>query len=357
MRSTRAVNTIGILVTAALALPLTSSAQTASNPPTGKTGSWSVPRTPWGDPDIQGLWPANDMQGTPYERPESFGTRATLTDEEFTARQQARERQVKSDSEVYVPAGQRTGIGGPSHWSAGERGNPQRQASLVVDPPTGRIPPMTEEGKKRIALARSTYYFDFPDAVVAHPFEKFEDLGPYDRCITRGVLSSMLPTAYNMGTEIMQIPGAVVIRNEMIHETRIIPVDGRPHISPKIRSYMGDSRGRWEGDTLVIETTHFNGKVGLTRNGNTLLTSPNLKLVERITRTDANTLQYEATVHDPDTWTQPWTVALPLTHHPEYQFFEYACHEGNYSMRNILSASRAEEKKASESGSGSTNQP
>src|SRR5678816_2708666 len=127
-----------------------------------QTKSWSVPRTPWGDPDIQGLWPANDMQGTPYERPESFGTRATLNDKEFAERQAARERQVRADGEVFVPQGQRAGIGGPSHWSAGERGNPQRQASLVVDPPNGRIPPMTEEGKKRIELARSTYYFDFP---------------------------------------------------------------------------------------------------------------------------------------------------------------------------------------------------
>ena len=128
---------------------------------------------------------------------------------------------------------------------------------------------------------------------------------PYDRCITRGVLASMLPTAYNMGTEIMQVPGAVVIRNEMIHETRIIPVDGRPRISSKIRSYMGDSRGHWEGDTLVIETINFNGKVGITRNGNTLLTSADLKLTERLTRVDADTLIYEATVDDPRTWTRP----------------------------------------------------
>jgi hypothetical protein len=245
-----------------------------------------------------------------------------------------------------VPQGQRTGIGGPSHWSAGERGNPQRQASLVVDPPNGRIPPMTEEGKKLFDRARSTYYYDFPDAVVSHPFETYEDLGPYDRCITRGVMASMLPTAYNMGTEIMQIPGAVVIRNEMIHETRIIPTDGRPRISSTIRSYMGDSRGHWEGDTLVIETTNFNGKVGITRNGNTLLTSPDLRLTERLTRVDADTLIYEATVDDARTWTRPWKVSLPLTQHPEYQFFEYACHEGNYAVRNILSAERTAEKKA-----------
>ena len=348
MRSRHLAQALVILVAAALALPVVAASQTTAS------GSWTVPRTPWGDPDIQGLWPANDMQGTPYERPEAMGTRATLNDEEFAAREAARERQAKADGEVYVPQGQRTGIGGPSHWSAGERGVPQRQASLVVDPPNGRIPAMTAEGKQRIALARSTYYYDFPDAVVAHPFEEFDDLGPYDRCITRGVLASMLPTGYNMGTEIMQIPGAVIIRNEMIHETRIIPVDGRPHLSSNIRQYMGDSRGRWEGDTLVIETTNFNGKIGITRNGNTLLTSPDLTLVERITRVDADTLQYEATVNDARTWTQPWKVALPLKQHPEYQFFEYACHEGNYSMRNILSASRVEEQK---SGSSTSSQP
>jgi hypothetical protein len=353
------LKTLAVLIVAALAQPSVAAAQAtgSSSSTTAKAAKqWTVPRTPWGDPDIQGLWPSNDMQGTPYERPESLGTRATLNDKEFAERQAARERQVRADGEVFVASGTRTGIGGPSHWSAGERGEPQRQASLVVDPSNGRIPPLTEQGKKRIALARSTYYYDFPDAVVAHPFETFEDLGPYDRCITRGVLSSMMPTAYNMGTEIIQIPGAVVIRNEMIHETRIIPVDGRPHIGANIRQYMGDSRGHWDGDTLVIETTNFNGKVGLTRNGNTLLTSPNLTLVERLTRVDATTLQYEAAVDDPATWTRAWKVSLPLKQHPEYQFFEYACHEGNYAMRNILSAERAAEKKNAVAPSG-TSQP
>ena len=178
---------------------------------------------------------------------------------------------------------------------------------------------MTEEGRTRIEKARSTYFLDFPNDVVSHPFETFEDLGPYDRCISRGALASMLPTGYNMGTEILQVPGFVIIRIEMIHETRIIPLDGRPHVSPNIRSWMGDPRGRWEGDTLVIETTNFNGKVGLTRNGNTLLTSPDLRLVERLTRVDADTIQYEATVEDPKTWTRNWKVSLPFTQHPEYR--------------------------------------
>ncbi len=172
---------------------------------------------------------------------------------------------------------------------------------------------MTADGDRRSKEAYSTYFLDFPDAVTAHPFDTFEDLGPYDRCITRGLLPSMLPTAYNMGNQIFQIPGFVIIRNEMIHETRVIPLDGRPHVGTKIRSYMGDSRGHWEGDTLVIESSNFNGKVGITRNGNTLPTSPEMRIVERITRVDATTLQYQATVTDPATWTRPWTVSLPLT--------------------------------------------
>jgi hypothetical protein len=285
------------------------------------------------------------MQGTPYERPQDVQGEV-VSDAQFAERQRARQEQAEQDAEQFVANRPRrnAGTGPPSHW--GERGNPSRQASLVVDPPDGRIPPMTEEGQKRRALARSTYWYDFPDAVVQHPFETFEDLGPYDRCITRGVLASMLPTGYNMGTRILQYPGHVVIQNEMIHEVRVIPVNGRGHISSRIRSYMGDSIGRWEGDTLVIETTNFNAKVGLTRNGNTLLHSPDLKLTERLTRVDVNTIQYEATVDDPKTWTRPWRVALPLTQHPEYQMFEYACHEGNYAVRNILSAERAAEKAA-----------
>ena len=307
--------------------------------------SWTVPRTAWGDPDLQGLWPSMDMQGTPYERPAQFGERATLTEQELAERQTQSQRQAEVDSETALntqraPRG--TGTGPPSHW--GERGRPSVQASLIVDPPDGRFPPMTADGERRSKEAYSTYFLDFPDAVTAHPFNTFDDLGPYDRCITRGLLPSMLPTGYNMGNQILQMPGFVVIRNEMIHETRVIPLDGRPHIGHAIRQYLGDSRGHWEGDTLVIETTNFNGKVGITRNGNTLPTSRELRIVERITRVEAVTLQYQATVSDPMTWTRPWTVALPLKSHPEYGMYEYACHEGNYAMKHILSGARADEK-------------
>jgi hypothetical protein len=313
----------------------------------GAAKTWTVPRTAWGDADLQGLWPSIDMQGTPYERAQDLGARSTLTAQELAERQTQSARQAEADGETVVNTQRRaqargTGIGAPSHW--GERGKPSTQASLIVDPPDGRFPPMTADGERRSKEAYSTYSLDFPDAVTAHPFDTFEDLGPYDRCITRGLLPSMLPTAYNMGNQIFQIPGFVVIRNEMIHETRVIPLDGRAHVNTKIRSYMGDSRGHWEGDTLVIETSNFNGRVGMTRNGNTLPTSRDLKIVERITRVDAATLHYQATVTDPLTWTRPWTIALPLKLHPEYGMFEYACHEGNYAVKHILSGARADER-------------
>jgi hypothetical protein len=321
----------------------------APSAPAAKAASWTPPRTPWGDPDLQGIWPSIDMQGTPLERPANLGQRAVLTDEEFAARESQSRRQAGLDAETVVvqrprPDG-RPGTGPPSHW--GERGKPTRQASLIIDPPDGRLPPMTPEGQRRAKLMRSTYYLDFPDAVEAHPFNEFSDLGPYDRCISRGPLASMLPTGYNMGNQIFQVPGYVVIVNEMIHETRVIPLDGRPHLGSSIRLYMGDSRGRWEEDTLVVETMNLNGKVGLTRNGNTTPTSQDLRIVERFTRVDSGTIQYEATIEDPQIWTRPWKVTLPLKQHSEYGMFEYACHQGNYGMTNILSGARADERKSS----------
>ena len=177
--------------------------------------------------------------------------------------------------------------------------------------------------------------------------------GPAANCVPNG-MPSIMTQPYPM--EILFTPGKITILIEAYAQWRQIFTDGRAHPEDPDLTFNGHSTGHWEGDTLVIETTNFNGKVGITRNGNTLLTSPDLKVVERLTRVDANTLQYEATVDDPQTWTRSWKIALPFTRHPEYQFFEYACHEGNYAMRNILSASRAEEKKAP-SGGASSSQP
>ena len=188
--------------------------------------------------------------------------------------------------------------------------------------------------ERRAAAVRSTYVLD-------HPFNSFNDLGPYDRCISRGPVGSVLPVIYNNGNQIIQTPGYVIVRIEMIHEVRVIPLDGRAHLPPSIRQWMGDSRGHWDGDTLVVETTNLNGRTGIRGNGNQMPMSTATRIVERLTRTGPDTIQYRMTVDDPRTWTRPWTITYPLRRDPAYGMFEYACHEGNYAMRNMLTASRA----------------
>ncbi len=296
----------------------------------------SVPRTPWGDPDLQGVWPSGGLITVPFERPVALGTRAELTDAEFAQRAAEVERQAKADA-VEFSAGGGGGVNPPSHWLEGGRAS--RQASLIVDPPNGRLPPMTEDGARRAKA--------WPSTNPAVGYARAQDFNIYDRCVTRGVLGSTFPNIYNSGIEILQAPGVVVIRYEMIHEARIIPLDGRRPLAPGIRSYMGDARGRWEGAALVVETTNFNGKTGsLGRNGNGNPTSDALRLVERFTRRDADTLEYSVVVTDPQTWTRPWTVAMSLTRDRDYVMYEYACHEGNYAIANILRGFRAAERAA-----------
>jgi hypothetical protein len=294
----------------------------------------SVPRTPWGDPDLQGIWPSGALITVPFERPVEFGMRALLTDKEYAERVTEVQRQAEDDAEP-ISKGTAPSVNPPSHWL--EIGRPSRQASLIVDPPDGRLPPMTDDGKRRAAAWPSTN----PTA----PYARAQDFNIYDRCLTRGVLGSSVPNIYNSGMEIHQAPGLVVLRYEMIHETRIIPLDGRSHLAPAIRSYMGDTRGRWDGQTLVVETTNFNGKTGsYGRNGNGNPTSEALRLTERFTRRGADALEYSVTVEDPRTWTKPWTVAFSLTRDPGYVMYEYACHEGNYAIANILRGFRATER-------------
>jgi hypothetical protein len=313
--------------------------------PSAQTGTstWVTPRTPWGDPDLQGVWPGTAMMGVPIERPRQLADRAFLSDEEFSAREAQSRAQSQADGQPVVQAagpGRGGGTGPPGHW--GERGRPQRQSSLVVDPKDGRIPAMTAEGERRTAAVPKTWYYDNDGG---GPFNAPADLSAYDRCITRGVIGSMLPVGYNAGNEIVQAPGYVALRNEMIHETRVIPLDGRPQLPPAIRQYMGSSVGRWEGETLVVETTNMTDKTGAGANGRAIFHSDALRLTERFTRIDANTLRYEITIDDPVMWTRPWTLAFPLKQEPDYGMFEYACHEGNYGLRNILSGSRADERR------------
>src|SRR3954467_4970031 len=307
--------------------------------------AYTPPKTAWGDPDLTGLWPSTDMVGVPFERPANFGERNEVTQEEYDARQKQQSTRAAADSEetVSTAARQGDGTGPPSHWL--EWGKASRQASLIVEPADGRLPPTTPEGQRRAATLKNTY-------VMFDGFADPTELGPYDRCISRGPLGSIFPVIYNNGNQILQFPGFVVIRYEMIHEVRVIPLDGRAHVSPKIRSYMGDARGHWDGNTLVVETTNLNGRTGAQGNGNLLMMSDEAKIVERYTRTAADSLQYEVSVTDPRTWTKPWKASFPLRREMSYGMFEYACHEGNHAMSNILSASRAADKATTNTSGG-----
>jgi hypothetical protein len=279
---------------------------------------WTLPRTPWGAPDLQGVWTSDDARSVPMQRPAQFGDRRLLTDQEFAERKR-RDDETRGDTKQ----GAGTFVG-----EVGSR--TVRQTSLVVDPPDGRTPPVTAESQARAAETA---------VLRARLPQTWEDRSISDRCITRGVLAA-LPALYGNGLRIVQNPNYVAISYEMIHETRIIPLDGRPHLSKRVRLYMGDPRGRWDGDTLVIDTTNFSSRTVVGQNQ----TSELLHVSERLTRVSAETIQYEATIEDPRTWVRPWTVTVPISTQPGYQIFSYECHEGNFALRNILSAARAEEQ-------------
>ena len=305
------------------------------------------------------MWPGN--VSAPLQRPANLGERTTLTDEEFAQREAQARAQADADNRQYItppaPAGaagqgrggrgggRGGGIGPPDHWL--ERGAPIRQTSLIVDPPNGRLPALAAGAEERRKAANGGRGMPGEWRGTA---DSYDDLNIYYRCITRGLLGSVIPVIYGNGNEIVQAPGYVVFRNEMIHESRVIPLDGRPHVSSSIRMYMGDSRGRWEGETLVVETTNLTDKVAIGSNGAGYPGDPGyhslaLKVTERFTRTGPDTLLYQATVDDPQTWARPWTLQIPLARGTDPHLFEYACHEGNYAMRNILSAARTEDPK------------
>ena len=325
--------------------------------------NYAVPRTPWGDPDLQGKWPGTAMVGVPMTRDAALGERNWLTEEEFQARVARAEQQAETDlAEFDIETGADTpggAVGGPvsppPHWL--ERGEPQYQASLIVDPANGQYPPTVDAaqgaggrggagagGGRGGAGGRGGGGGGFG----GNAADSYLDRSNYDRCITRGIAGSILPVIYNNGNEIFQAPGYVAIQNEMIHEARIIPLDGRPHADPAIRMWIGDSRGHWEGDTLVIETRNLNDQTSIGSNGGGRRIDKDSVLTEKLTRIDDDTLLYSMTINDPKTWTAPWTFQLPLEREDDYGMFEYACHEGNYAMFNILSGARAEERRAAE---------
>jgi hypothetical protein len=301
--------------------------------------SWTAARTPWGDPDIAGIFTTDDELGVPFERPEQFAGREFVTDEEFAQRLTQAQRQADADQEEFVAprAGAGSGAEGgstgpPNHWL--EHGKPSHRSSVVVAPADGRIPFLNDEARQRSTIAVNARTSG------RRPFDGPEAMDLYDRCITRGFPHVIFPTIYNNTSQIVQGPGYVAMRYEMIHDVRVIPLDGSRHVSPKIRPYFGDSRGHWEGDTLVVDVTNFPANTVNYRGAGGAL-----HVIERFHRVDASTVRYDVTIEDPTTFSRPWTAALSLKIDSRLaQVPEYACHEGNYAMTNILNGARAEEK-------------
>jgi hypothetical protein len=331
----RRLITVSIVVLVVLmALPVLAQ-NTAKPGASAANARWIAPKTPWGDPDLQGIWTSDDCISTPLQRPANMGDRLYLTEQELAEREGTLSRQAETDKQEFVGSNQRAGTGPPGHW--GERARrPCRQTSLIIEPANGRMPDILPEA--RLRPVGDGAGVNTPKA------ETWEDFSYYIRCITRGVAGSILPVIYGNGQQILQSPGYVTILQEMVHEARIIPLDGKPHPSSRILTYMGDPRGRWEGNTLVVETTNFlPGKTGIGANGGGTPTSEALKLTERYTRVGPNELKYEVTVDDPKTFAAPFKIGFPLTQEPGYENFEYACHEGNNAMFNSLSGARAAE--------------
>ena len=296
--------------------------------------SWTAPRTPWGDPDLQGNYTNKYETSTPFERPKEFEGRRMedITAHELAAAVARRQDDTLARAKFFGgdPEGK---IGNSAEFRDIYEITKGSRPWFVIEPQDGKIPPILPEARTRIANAPRTGSFG------NGPFNSHEDFSLMDRCITRGLPGSMLPGQYGNSYQIVQGPGFVAIRYEMVHETRVIPLDNRERVAASIRSDMGVARGHWEGNTLVVETTNFKARSAY-RNAN----ADTLKLVERFTRTAPDKIEWTVTVDDPTTWSRPWTFAIPLTMNDQEAIFEYACHEGNQAIRNILNASRAAER-------------
>jgi hypothetical protein len=321
---------IMLAVAGAVLLAAAPMAQQPAGTP-GAAAKWTAPRTPWGDPDLQGIYTNKDENNTPFERPpelagkrmSDYGEKEML--ELSKQRQEAAARQAPT---IGGTAEEDTGAG-PPHWYENlEAVN--AQPWLVIEPEDGRVPALTAAAKERAAARQAARR-------ERGPADSYKDRGIYDRCISRGVPDSIRPIIYGSSYDITQAPGYVVVRYEMIHEARVIPLDGRPKLSPVIRQYMGDSRGRWEGDTLVVETTNIH------ENMNFRGASSGLKVTERFTPVGPDRISWEARMEDPTTWESPWAIRMPLKRDDTQAIFEYACHEGNRALENILKAARAQD--------------
>lgn len=287
------------------------------------------PVTAWGAPDLQGIWDFATI--TPLERPTALAGKEVFDEQEAAQFEKTTLEQRNADRRDGAKESDVGRAYNQFWWDYGTRTVGTRRTSLIVDPADGRIPPLTDEAKKRSAAL---------SAIRNRPATGPEDRNLWERCIVApNAGPPMLPSAYNNNVQIFQTPTTVVIFNEMINDARVVPLDGRPHLPENIRQWRGDSRGRWQGKTLIVDTTNFRADAAF--RGSTAA----LHLVERFTRLDADTLHYEFTVSDPATWTKPWSVSLPMIK-TEGPIFEYACHEGNYGMVNLLSGARAQEKAA-----------
>ena len=337
-----------IIAAAVLVGVLPATGQTTTSQP----NEWTVPRTPDGQPDLQGVWDYRTI--TPLQRPEELGDKVFLTDEEAAELEQEtvdrNERLLNRAPERTTAADNvdRREDGTPGFYNnfwldQGTTAIGTRRTSLIVDPPDGRLPPLTTTAQRRADSAEAERIAEVRRGL--RPADSWEDLDPGDRCIQHAKAGPPISRGgYNNNIQLFQTPGHVAILNEQNHDVRIVPLDGRLHVGPQIRQWMGDSRGRWEGDTLVVETIHFNGKHD--QIGRPLLnTGEHLSLVERFTRTDPETLLYEYTVTDPTIWVTPWTAQHPMKTNPDL-IYEFACHEGNYGIYNILAGSRIEEAAA-----------
>jgi hypothetical protein len=306
------------------ALPLVVTAYNAGPPI-----KYAVPRTPWGDPDLQGVWSSDDTSGIPLSRPANLGENLYQTDEQWAARQKQTEQGIQNALNAI----------GTFRGDYARRAF--RQTSLIVDPPDGRTPAFTPAAEKRRAPRDRGTFGD-------GPFETPEDFTMYDRCITRGIVGSVLRVVYGNGNRVVQAPGMVVISYEMIHDTRVIYTDGRPHVSQGIRQLLGDSRARWEGDELVVETTNLTDKTSIGLNGNGLRHSDKMVITERFKRVAEDVIQYQITIDDPVTYVRPFTLSLPLTPLEGNILLPYDCHEGNLALMQSLSAERAEDRALAE---------
>ena len=314
------------VVLALVALVAVAEAQSRPAPP-----KWSAPRTPDGQPDLQGIWTNATL--TPLERPAAMAGKAFLTEAEAAAiEKRTADNRAATDKMGPLASGSYNRF----WFDDGTTVLSTRQTSMVVDPPDGRVPVRPSAEARR-------------DDYAARNADSYEFMSPWDRCITRGIPGAILPAGYNNAYQIIQTPGYVTIVYEMIHDARIIPLDSRQPRSSRDQTWMGDARGHWEGDTLVVETANFNNKgwIATSAAGGRIKGIPHtdkLRVVERFTRVAADKISYSATIDDPDIYTRPWTVSFPLTADPEYRIFEYACHEGNYAIENILRGARAMEK-------------